>query len=113
MGKTENVIFNDEIVKRVLAAAKDITGIEYYKKDGQLMLDSVILAIEQTLANGEGVYLKGFGQFNVRMTKPRQVTNPMGTIYDVPAIQIVKFKSGKRLKREVAQGIIRPAECDI
>lgn len=112
MGKTENVIFNDEIVNRVLAAAKEITGIDYYKKDGQLMLDSVILAIEQTLSSGEGVYIKGFGQFNVRMTKPRQIISPRGITYDVSPVQIVKFKPGKRLKREVAQGIIRPVECD-
>lgn len=112
MAKKENIIHNDELVNRVLSAAKEITGISYYKKDGQLMVDAVVLAIEQTLVNGEGVSLRGFGQFEPRMTAPRKVTTPRGDTYDVPPVQIVKFKPGMRLKREVAQGIIRPVESD-
>ena len=55
MAKDENRIPIKVFTDRVLDAAREITGITYYKKDAQLMVDAVLLALEQTLANGESI----------------------------------------------------------
>lgn len=100
----------DEFRKRVLDAAEELTGITYLKKDGELMVDAVFLAIEKALSEGEDIEIRGFGKFRIHNYPERKVTQKDGKVYIVPPVAGVKFVPGNRLKREVAQGIIRPVE---
>lgn len=109
MAKNENKISTKDFSRRVLDAAKEITGITYYKKDGQLMVDAFLLAMEQTLANGESVSFRDFGKFEVYETPERTFRNPNG-VFKSPAKNVVKFRPGKRLRMEVAQGFVQPVE---
>lgn len=109
MAKNENRISPKVFANRVLEAAREITGITYYKKDSQLMVDAFLLAMEQTLANGETVSFRGFGKFEVYESPARTCRNATG-VYEVPAKNVVKFRPGKRLKMEVAQGFVQPVE---
>lgn len=94
----------------VLDSAREITGINYFKKDGTMMIDAVVLALEKALVSGEDVELFGFGKFKVSASKPRKVTGIDGKTYDIQSHNVVTFKPSSRLKRDVAQGILRPAE---
>lgn len=99
-----------EFRDRVLDAAEELTGVAYLKKDGDLMVDAVLLAIEKALANGEEVHLHGFGDFKIRDHHGRESKWIDGTIRTVKPYRSIQFYPGARLKREVTQGIIRPVE---
>lgn len=99
-----------ELRDRVLDAAEELTGIAYLKKDGQLMIDAFTLAIEKALAEGKDIDIRGFGRFKVHSYPERVVTWTDGETHTIPPRNGVKFAPGKRLKREIAQGIVRPAE---
>lgn len=95
---------------KVLDAAEELTGTRYYKKDGELMIDAVFLAIEKALVSGEEVDLRGFGRFRIHTYAPRRLVGLYGEDIQIAPYNGVKFVPGQRLKREVAQGIIRPVE---
>lgn len=65
----------------------------------QLTLDS----ITEALATGQGVELRKFGVFEVRLTKPRVGRNPNEpeTNVPIPARATVKFKAGKTMRQRV------------
>lgn len=104
------MIRGKDLRDRVLDAAEELTGIAYLKKDGELMIDAVVLAIEKALVEGEDIEIRGFGKFKVHSYPEREVTWTDGIRRVIPPRLGVKFSPGNRLKREVAQGIIRPVE---
>ena len=60
--------------------------------------------IREALAEGEKVQVVGFGSFEVRERAPRIGRNPRTKEeVTIPASKAVQFKSGKVLKRAVAQ----------
>lgn len=98
-----------QLVRRVLEMAEELSGVKYRVKDGELMVDAVKLAIEKALAEGEEVALYGFGSFKVH-EYPERTTNIHNKTYVIPPRKGVKFAPGKRLRREVAEGIFQPFE---
>ena len=74
------------------------------KKHSEEALTVALDLITEALAEGEKVQLVGFGSFEVRERAPRIGRNPR-TKEEVtnPASKAVQFKSGKVLKRAVAQ----------
>ena len=74
------------------------------KKDADKIVNSVLDIIEQALKDGDKVQLMGFGSFEVRERAPRIGRNPRTKEeVTIPASKAVQFKSGKVLKRAVAQ----------
>ncbi|MCD8173776.1 MAG: integration host factor subunit beta [Alistipes sp.] len=81
------------------------------KKAGQTRqnAEAVILAalevITETLASGDGVYLRGFGSF-VTMERRGKVGRNIskGTAVDIPPHTAVKFKPADALKKAVKEG---------
>ena len=99
--------------KLVLQAAEELTGQRFFKKDGDLIVDSFVLAVQTAIANGDSVKIKGFGRFGVHDYPGRKVRWVDGTERDVAPRRGVKFTPGTTLKRIAAQGIIRPAETAV
>ena len=77
-------------------------------KTGEV-LDALVEAIKESLANGQGVQLIGFGTFAVTKRAAREGRNPRtgGTI-KIAAKKVVKFKVGKAMNDAVAG--IRPTK---
>ena len=74
------------------------------KKHSEEALTVALDLITETLAEGEKVQLVGFGSFEVRERAPRIGRNPRTKEeVTIPASKAVQFKSGKVLKRAVAQ----------
>ncbi len=74
------------------------------KKHSQEALTVALDLITEALAEGEKVQLVGFGSFEVRERAPRIGRNPRTKEeVTIPASKAVQFKSGKVLKRAVAQ----------
>jgi len=73
------------------------------RKESELLVNTVLDSITDSLARGEGVELRGFGSFTLRERKARQGRNPrLGTAVDVEAKVVPHFKPGKELRERVA-----------
>ena len=74
------------------------------KKHSEEALTVALDLITEALAEGEKVQLVGLGSFEVRERAPRIGRNPRTKEeVTIPASKAVQFKSGKVLKRAVAQ----------
>ena len=74
------------------------------KKHSEEALTVALDLITEALAEGEKVQLVGFGSFEVRERAARTGRNPRTKEeVTIPASKAVQFKSGKVLKRAVAQ----------
>ena len=69
------------------------------KKDAEVIVQTVLKSIVDSLKSGEKVELRGFGSFRLRNRGSRQGRNPKtGEKVFVPAKQVPYFKPGKELK---------------
>ncbi len=76
----------------------------YYKKDVQIIVDTVFEAMQESLSEGNRVEIRGFGTFNPRTRKSRVSKNPKtGALMEVQAGKTVLFKMGKELKKALAK----------
>ena len=74
------------------------------KKDTEKVVNAMTETICDALKEGEKVQIVGFGSFEVRERAPRIGRNPRTKEeVTIPASKAVQFKSGKVLKRAVAQ----------
>ena len=69
------------------------------KKDAEVIVQTVLDSIVESLKSGEKVELRGFGSFRLRARASRQGRNPKtGEKVHVPAKRVPYFKPGKELK---------------
>ena len=69
------------------------------KKDAEVIVQTVLDSIVDSLKSGEKVELRGFGSFRLRDRASRQGRNPKtGEKVHVPAKRVPYFKPGKELK---------------
>ncbi len=69
------------------------------KKDAEVIVQTVLDSIVDSLKAGEKVELRGFGSFRLRNRASRQGRNPKtGEKVFVPAKRVPYFKPGKELK---------------
>ncbi len=69
------------------------------KKDAEVIVQTVLDGIVDSLKKGEKVELRGFGSFRLRERASRQGRNPKtGEKVHVPAKKVPYFKPGKELK---------------
>lgn len=86
-------------------------GTTMTKQDCAAVVDGLLQAIKDALANGHHIEIRGFGTFKVRERKPRPARNPRtGDVVQVPARTVAVFKPSKDLKLQVLEGNVVPAE---
>ena len=84
----------------MISVLKEETDLS--RKDAERVTDLFFGAIEETLAKGDRVEIRGFGSFTVNEYKPYVGRNPKtGTRIQVPAKKLPFFKVGKELKERV------------
>ncbi|MDQ6951606.1 MAG: integration host factor subunit beta [Mariprofundales bacterium] len=72
------------------------------RKESEVLVNTVLDSIVDTLAQGKGVELRGFGSFTIRDRHARTGRNPkLGTSVDVGAKVVPHFKPGKALRERV------------
>ena len=82
-----------ELVERIAAKMPNLT-----LKDIENIVNVVFNKMTSALADGDRVEIRGFGAFSVRTRNPRVAINPKNkTRVNVPAKNIVHFKTGKEL----------------
>jgi integration host factor subunit beta len=69
------------------------------KKDAEVIVQTVLDSIIESLKSGTKVELRGFGSFRLRSRSERKGRNPKtGDQVYVPAKEVPYFKPGKELK---------------
>jgi integration host factor subunit beta len=81
----------------LVEAVIDSTGVT--KREAEMMVNTFLESIIDSLNKGEGVELRGFGSFRIRSRGGRVGRNPRtGESVNVPPKKVPYFKVGKELK---------------
>ena len=84
----------------LISAVAERTGST--KKNAEIAVNAVFSTIQDELAKGERVSIVGFGTFEVRDRKEKQVINPQThKMMTAPASKAPAFKAGQALKTAV------------
>jgi nucleoid DNA-binding protein len=82
---------------------------ELSKAEVEVVVDSVLYLIAETLRSNERVDLRGFGSFVAKERRERQGRNPRtGETITIAAKRDASFKPGKELTEKLAQGETAP-----
>ena len=74
----------------------------FAKQQVAAIIDDIFDLIKNSLAKGERVEIRNFGNFSIRKREARKARNPKtGEVADVPAKTVPFFKPGKELKEMV------------
>ncbi len=74
----------------------------FTKQQVAALIDDIFDLIKDSLAHGERVDIRNFGNFTLRKRDARKARNPKtGEPSDVPAKSVPFFKAGKELKEMV------------
>ncbi len=72
------------------------------KKEAELIVNTVLRSISDSLVEGDKVELRGFGSFKVKGRRSREGRNPKtGDKVKVDAKKVPYFKAGKELRERV------------
>jgi integration host factor subunit beta len=75
---------------------------DFTKQQITIVIDNIFDLMKDSLAQGERVEIRNFGNFSLRKREARKARNPRtGEIADVPAKSVPFFKAGKELKEMV------------
>lgn len=87
---------------------------ELGKAQVEIVVDSVLALIAESLRSNERVDLRGFGSFVVKDRKERQGRNPRtGETITIAAKRDAGFKPGKELTEKLAQIDTAPVPAEI
>jgi integration host factor subunit beta len=79
------------------------------KKDCALVVDGLLNAIKNALADHAHIEIRGFGTFKVRKRRSRMARNPRtGDPVEVPSRAVPIFKPSKDLRVQVSEGVHVP-----
>lgn len=94
-----NTLTKRDLVNKI-SAETDLTQTEVFD-----VIQRAVDIISATLAKGDRVVIRNFGTFHVKEVKAKVGRNPKNPGKDVPipARSVVKFKTGKDLKDNVAK----------
>ena len=74
------------------------------KKRTEELLNHFLALVEESLLEGKDVQFVGWGSFTTKVKEARNGRNPKdGSVINIPAKQVVKFKVGKKLADAVAK----------
>lgn len=80
-------------------AEKIAAGADLSKADARKLVDGVLAAIVEAVANGDEVSLSGFGKFKVKESAAREGRNPAtGAAMQIPASKKLAFVPAKAIK---------------
>lgn len=85
------------LIEKVAAKVDGLTV-----KQTEIIIDTVFESMKDSLARGEKIEIRGFGNFRLRERRPRKARNPKtGESVDVPRKLALHFKMGKALKESL------------
>ena len=93
----ENSMIKSELVTKI----KDKYP-ELYRRDADLIVNTIFNEISEALARGDRVEIRGFGSFNTKEFEARVGRNPKSG-QKIPVEEKIKpvFKAGRELKKRI------------
>ena len=92
----------DKIMTKTELISAVADKADFTKKNAETAVNAIISTITDALAGGEKVSIVGFGTFEVRDRKEKQVINPQTKkMMTAPASKAPDFKAGQALKNAV------------
>lgn len=86
----------------IAAKVAEATGLD--KKVASTAIDEVMKVVKESLINGENVYLRGFGTFEVKQRASKTARNiTAGTTIVIPARKVATFKPGKDFVEQMSK----------
>ena len=77
-------------------------NVNFTKQQVAALIDDIFDLIKDSLAHGERVEIRNFGNFSLHKREAKKSRNPStGELVDVPAKSVPFFKAGKELKEMV------------
>lgn len=71
-------------------------------KQTEIIIETVFDSMKESLARGEKIEIRGFGNFRLRERGPRKARNPKtGASVEVPKKVALHFKMGKALRESL------------
>ena len=90
-----------DIIENLAAKFDNIT-----KSDAELAVNTILEAMNQSLAGKHRIEIRDFGSFSVRQRPSRMGRNPRnGESVAIPETRVVHFKTGKGLRESVDKPI--------
>jgi len=87
---------------RKVELVKEVAKVTCTKQEAEKAVDVIIKSIQESLAKGDKVILKGLGIFSVRQRGARIGRNPQtGATIQIPAKKVPVFKPSQALKDAV------------
>ena len=84
----------------IVAQIAEKTGLE--KSSTQAVVEAFMDIVKKSVAEGEPVYLRGFGSFNVKIRKEKTARNiSKGTTIIIPEHKVPTFKPAKTFLDDV------------
>lgn len=81
--------------------------LEISQKEAKVIVDTVFEELEEALARGERIEVRGFGSFVVRTQQGHRSRNPRtGEPIDVPPKRFPRFKTGKEMKERINRSAV-------
>lgn len=88
-----------DLVEELAARFSQIT-----QRDAEFAVKAILEAMNDALARGHRIEIRGFGSFSVNYRPPRMGRNPRsGESVAIPEKQVPHFKPGKALRQAVDQ----------
>ena len=84
-----------------------LAAMGYTKASANEVINDFTYILKEAMVNGESVLLHGFGKFDVKEHKGREVVSPTGERVAVPSFLVPRFTAGNALKRAIKEGFIR------
>ncbi|MBE0473162.1 integration host factor subunit beta [Rhodoferax sp.] len=89
-----------DLVEELAARFDQIT-----QRDAEFAVKAILEAMNDALARGHRIEIRGFGSFSVNYRSPRMGRNPRsGKSVAIPEKKVPHFKPGKALRQAVDQG---------
>ncbi len=86
-----------DLIEQISEKVKNFTP-----KDVEVIVNSIFESMSESLANGNGIEIRGFGSFKVKTRAARKGRNPKtGETINVAAKKVPFFKVGKELKEMI------------
>ena len=88
----------DDLVRAVQDSLDRTPCANFGKDDIKTVIEHTLAGMAAAIADGENIYLRGFGTFAVKTAKAKTARNiSQGTAILIPARQVVKFKPSRAL----------------
>lgn len=102
--KITDITYKEETDSGFISVAPKDKMVKYTADDVSNILEAILAVVQDTLAHGESVYIRGLGTFHLKYKPPRKIRRPdTGEWIDVEERYAPKFIIGSPIRNAAVQ----------